>query len=188
MNRKLYSKISAKWKGQVYSTYDRVAPRLKAIEPYLKLLTGKQVLEWGCNAGLFAYEISKYAACYTGVDKSEYCYKQALRTKKFIENPNVRFLFGRARDFCDVEYNAFISCYLLYHLHDDELELLRTQVLPKCSVTINMIRTRKREAHNELWKLDEAVKFIKGCGFETETKIHNDKYSTIIGIRNDNQG
>ena len=73
MNKKLYNKISSKWKGQVYSTWDRVAPRLKALKPYLPLLKDKKVLEWGCNAGIFAYEICKVAKWYVGVDKSEYC-------------------------------------------------------------------------------------------------------------------
>jgi len=198
VNKSIYKKISSKWKGHVYSTYERVAPRLKAVEPYLKLLKGKNVLEFGCNAGIFAYEIAKYAAAYIGVDKSEYCYKQAKVTEGFIENPNVKFVYGRARDFCSLDkdydsmlagycggyYNAFVSFYTLYHLHDDEVELLRTHVFPKCDITINMIRTKKRDnAHNDMWKLDKAVAFIKDCGFNTRAKVHNEKFSMIIGAK-----
>lgn len=188
MNRKLYKKISSKWKGHVYSTYERVKPRLKAVEPYLKLLKGKNVLEWGCNSGLFAYEIAKYAKGYIGVDKSEYCFQQAIMTSEHIENKHVTFLNMRAREFIkqNCDYNAFVSFYVLYHLHDDEVDLLKSVVFPKCDVTINMIRTHKREAHNEFWKLDVTTRFIKDCGFKVVVDVHNNKFSTIIGTRYDN--
>jgi hypothetical protein len=172
--------------GPAYQIPRRSASRLRHFCTHaLPFLQNKDVVEIGCNAGLFGYEISKVAKSYMGVEpankvrekkkeapRTDY-FKQALLTKRHILefNPNVDFVHDTIAEFCAKPFtgNAFVACFALYHFLNDELDLLKTHVWPKCDVVVIQNRVQDRpKNHNsyKFYKTKRVVKFFKEQGFE----------------------
>ena len=165
-------------------SYSRLEHFCKHCIPYLR---DKRVLEIGCNAGLFGYEIAKVAKSYIGVEpankvrekkkeapRTDY-FKQALITKKYIKefNPNVDFLHDTIAEYCKHPFdcNAFVACFALYHFLDDELDLLKKIVWPKCDTVIIQNRVQDRpKQHNsyKFYKTKRVVRFFTEQGFKCQ--------------------
>lgn len=200
-----FQAIAKNWKGTVYQKWDRYKVRFPTFLKYIDAFKGKDVLEVGCNAGIAAYEITKTANSYVGVEDQAGYYKQALETQKHVENPNVQFLNMSVKTFMkrhctgklDVPFNACYLSYVLYHFDNKEVRLFAEYVLPKLDVIIVQSRyarrgTRKgRRIHNDgkFWKPSSVEKYLQKAGFETITKFGgHKKFHLVKGIRNADSG
>lgn len=199
IDKKIYDEIKKKWAevGKIYQTWRRIEKRMPILLRNVDLLEGKDVLEFGCNAGVYGYEISRIAKSYFGVDAGDHFIEQAKITKTYMENPNVDFQVGKVKDFIKAElsrelqipYNALFASYLLYHLSNKEVELLSRYVLPKCDVVLFPIRTKKRKiwrVHNWyfFYKPENVEKFLSKNGFECSIDHReNKRLAVIIGKR-----
>ena len=179
--------------GVVYQIPRRSKHRLQHFSntcvPHLK---DKCVVEIGCNAGIYGYEIAKVAECYLGVEpankiredkkkspRTDY-FKQALITKAhMIENGlnNADFANNTITEFCDKfvgkqdQFNAFVACFALYHFLDYEIELLIEKVWPNCDTIIIQNRHQDRPKRHNRYKFDKTknvVKFFEKLGYTCE--------------------
>jgi len=164
---------------------------------------GKDCLEIGCNAGLYGYVIAEVAKSYVGTDRDlgGYYTKQSAITKKYIKNPNVKFLHGKAKDFIKLDiagkapkYNAMFASFVLYHLTEKETDRIAETVLPKCDIVIIQTRTQKRSPWknynpHEFNKPKNVVKYLEKAGFKCETHWPKGikRYAIIIGKREKNE-
>ena len=188
IDTKKWEELIREWEtiGPCYQIPHRSHNRLVHFCEYcVPLLAGKDVIEIGCNAGVFAYEIAKVAKSYIGVEpankarqkkkekpKTDY-FQQALLTKKHIQefNPNVDFVHDTICEFCKKPFvgNAFVACFALYHFLNDEIALLKEHVWPKCDIVIIQNRVQDRPKHHnsyKFYKTARVVKFFKSLGFE----------------------
>lgn len=179
MKKEEYKQISQNWKGDVYQNWKRIKERLSFFCKHIDCLKGLDVTEAGCNAGLYGYEIAKVAKSYTGVEISYDFYRQALVTAEYIENPNVKFHCLPVKGFLNrgEKIEALFMSFVLYHLSDEELGMLK-KVLPDCKVVLIQTRTRKRSVEKnsyKLWKPKNVDKFLQAAGFTTKTHWHKCK-------------
>jgi len=183
MDKPAYRKISKYWKGKIYQEWRRMPERLEMLAQNSHYFKGKNVLEFGCNAGLFCFEIMNHAKSYVGVEKNPVYYAQALVTKKHIKNERVEFLRMTAKEYMKNprKIDAFFSAYLLYHLDDEEISMLRETVFPKCEVAMSFIRGKgdKELKHNKyrLW-IPENVKKLMDV-FPTVEIVGTNPYLVI---------
>lgn len=179
-----FLKLVEKWKkvGDVYEVPDRVGYRLEHfITHCVPLLSGKKVVEIGCNAGAFGLEIAKVAETYTGIEpgnkirekktppKTDY-FKQLTMTKEFVNKETFSVYNDTITEFVarNLDFNAFVAVFAIYHFRDNELALLRKHVFPKCDIVIIQNRNQKRPTqHNsyKFYKDKNIVKFFELQGF-----------------------
>ena len=209
LSKREYNEIAKDMKLKVYQRFDRLDIRLRFFEQFIPLLEGKDVIEFGCNAGFYGYEVAKVANSYLGVDPSDRYIPQALVTKRFIKkfNTNVDFVKRRVKGWIRDQqkaidsgrepypFNAMYASFALYHFSDKEVDLIRDYVLPKCDIVIIQNRTKKRtdrkrgkewRKHNKyrFEKTANVVKWLKEAGFECE--VHwgpEKKFCDVIGRR-----
>ncbi len=201
IEKTLYKQLEKQWEkeGEIYQTWSRIEKRMPTFLKHIEHLTGKDVLELGCNAGIYGYEIAKVARSYFGVDATEHYIRQARITKLFIENPNVDFWHGRVMDFVGamrstklrVPFNALFASFLMYHLSNKEIRSLSEYVIPQCDVVVLPVRTKKRKIwriHNFyfFYKPENIVKYLEAQGFRCEINWGDEakKFAVIIGVRN----
>jgi len=203
-----HAEIAKGWSGVHYQHFPRLKKRLPFLLPLLDCLKGKDVLEFGSNAGMYGWHLAQIAKSYTGVDYQAQYHKQALHTQKFIENPNVTFLNMNVKDFVKVTkadpekhpFNAIFMSYVLYHFSDKEVKRMKETLLPKCDIVFIQTRNAARDTgrkgrteHNsgKFWLESKVRKWLESAGFECETHWPKGKeFHEIIGRRKqvENQG
>lgn len=171
--------------------------------------SGKNVVEFGCNAGIYGYEISKVAKSYVGVDQGEDYIKQANVTKKVMKMNNAIFYNKYVKQFirdlqkdedrneAATNINAIFASFVLYHLKDKETDLIKEYLLPKCDLVIILTRTSKRSPWKKynslkLHKIKNVEAYLESAGFVCESEMHDDgKFGITIATRKtdaDNNG
>ena len=141
-----HKELIRRWSGRIYATRERIAERLEHLEGLLPMLVNKRVLELGCNAGLHAIEICKYAASYIGVEPDKYYAKQASITFEVCK-PRARthVICGYVGDVPpQFEPEAVVICVALYLLNATDLDTLGTLMLHMDTVII-----QERRAHRD---------------------------------------
>jgi len=205
ISKELHRELEKKWGKVGKGVYQKIKRRhrLKYFMNHVDLFKGKDVVEFGCNAGLYGYEISQVAKSYIGVDRGDYYIDQANITKTYMENPNVEFMHGNVKDFIkrDIagkapKYNAMFASFVLYHMSKKETDRIAETMLPKCDIVVIPTRTKKRTP----WKNYNPYKFnkpknvkayLEAAGFKVEivwpegTAVtqKKQKYAYVIGTR-----
>ena len=78
----MWDKLIKEWSGKVYQTKNkRVRERFNYFKRIASDLKDRDILEFGCNAGLFCLPLAKYAKSYTGIEKAEKYYKDEQQVK-----------------------------------------------------------------------------------------------------------
>lgn len=179
IDKKTYSEIASHWKGRIYQTYEEVEPRLKHFDDFVGLLHGRKVLEIGCNAAMSLFSFRGKYESYVGLEPNAEYYEQAQYSLKVFDrakiyNTNLAgFIAGQADDF-----NALFASFSLYHLSDEEVDLLKTKILPKCNIALVYNRTEKRRTQKNSHKLyvhENAKRLLSECGFSVKTYWYKNK-------------
>jgi hypothetical protein len=181
------------WKRH-HAVYQRTGRRhrLKFFMEFVDNFKGKDVLELGCNAGLYGYEIAQVAKSYIGIDQGTCYIKQAQITKTKIANPNVTFVTRSVKGYIDdakktgkkPPINALFASFVLYHLSEKEIVLLEKEILPLCDVIVISTRIKKRTMwkknnQRKLFKPENVEKYFEKAGFKCKTKMGPDKKFVI---------
>ena len=175
MDLRTYKKITAKWKGKKYQTWDKVSTRLDLLGKILDDLEGKSFLEIGANAGIVAHEVAPYVSKYVGVEADLHFYRQALNTRKHAKHlGDVSFYnrtFGRFAHKCEEKFDVIYTSNVLYYLREKELKILKEEFLPHCQMMINVFRARKKKDgrnHQKLYTCENIAK----CFDEFKFKVY----------------
>jgi len=205
ISKELHNELIDKWAKVGRGVYQKISRRhrLKYFMNHVDLFKGKDVVEYGCNAGLYGYEISQVANSYTGVDKGDYYILQSEITKKYMKNPNVTFYNESVKSFIKRDlrgeapkYNALFASFVLYHLSKKETDRIAETVLPKCDIVVIPTRTKKRtpwKNYNpyKFNKPENVKKYLEKSGFKVEivwpegtaATQKKQKYCYVIGKR-----
>lgn len=193
----LIKKLTPKW-IKIHKVYQKESRmhRLNFFLQFVEHFKEKDVLELGCNAGVYGYVISKRAKSYVGVDRGEDYISQAKITRKQMDNPNVNFYNYSVKQFIKLAnsggmptFNALFASFVLYHLSKKETDRLMKYVLPKCDVVIIQTRTKKRTPFrnynpHKFNKPKNVEKWLTEAGFTCKTKWADDKrYADTVALR-----
>ena len=181
----MWSKLIKQWPGKAYQTKNkRVRERMDYFKKIAPDFKDKDILEFGCNAGLFCLPLAKYAKSYTGIEKAHKYYKQALVTGKHLPD-TFKFMNISAEEFLKEEhrfkYDALILSRVLYYFSEDVVEQIVERVLPRCDiVTIICGLKSKKECPNnyKFWKPSSCMEFLKD--FDCEFKYDSEKAFFMI--------
>lgn len=193
--------------GKVYQTYDRLRRRMAFAEKYVQQhFRDCAVVEFGCNAGFYSTIIAPVAASYLGVDNCERYHQQSLVLKSNLPDDEhydhvgfmQRTVKGFIRDLQKAEqhqegqsgyfYDACFMSFVLYHLSQKEVELLKWYLPRYAKVVIVQTRLRKRQQwryHNtyRFWELPNVERFLEGLGYVVESHMGPDgAFVDTVGI------
>ncbi|MCP4651212.1 MAG: hypothetical protein GY853_14185 [PVC group bacterium] len=194
ITKKLHNKLIKKWSkhGNVYQNRnERVLQRMKWFKNAMHLIEGLDVLEIGCNAGLFAAIAKDKYKTYTGLEKKENYFKQALETQKACLLHYAEFLNISLKDiigggFKHEEINAVILSRVLYHMYDDEIDYLKYQMLPNCRVALVICGTKgKNRTHNEydFTKPNTVGDLFKDVGMKFAVTMKHERFYAGVAIK-----
>jgi len=187
----LYNMIARKWdkKIKVYHHWGTINHRYNLSKKYLPLLKGLDVVEVGPNSGMLMWSIMKYANSLCEIELQEKYFKQCEITRNCLELDEVYLLHQsfEATNFKNISFNAFFGSFVLYHLSNKELDILKNDVLPKCKVVIIPNRTKERNKKKNSYSLNrnaEIRKLLDSAGFKVTVDNSFEKgYSIVVGTK-----
>jgi hypothetical protein len=194
----IYNLIRQKWDKEiiVYHEWKTIEQRYNLVKKYLPLLKNLNVLEVGANSGMMMWSIMKYANSLIELEHQEKYANQCKITKQYLDSGHNKMVFPLCcslLNFYDdiIEFNniqALYASFVLYHLNDQEIEILKTKILPQCKVVIIPNRLKERSLQKNSYHLnrnEEIEKLLKSCGFSRVTIDNTIEkgYSVIVGTK-----
>jgi len=192
----LYNIISKKWdkKIKIYHRYLVIHQRGNLVKKYLPLLSGLNVLEIGCNSGMMMWSIMKYANSLIELEKQLKYFNQSYITYKSLKKSSKVLLFNDSfKDFiikyphAYLDINALYASFVLYHMNKEEIDFLKTKILPLCKTVIipNRQKERKSKINPYYLNRDSRIKqLLEDCGFKVIIDTSFQKgFSVIVGTK-----
>lgn len=190
----LYDSIIEKYPKQysVYHSYSFITERFTQTAGQLDVLKDLNILEIGCNSSLFSWSLLPIVKNYTGIDKNIGHYQQAQITldclKSRSNNPSQIYNMSLSH-FCNtqkLQYNGLFNAYVLYHLNDNEITLLKEKILPNCKAIVTVIRTKERKGKCNSYYLnrkENVIRFFEEAGFKVKICHLTEYYFILTGVR-----
>jgi SAM-dependent methyltransferase len=154
---------------------------------------GLDVLEAGCNSGLYSIILSNYANSVTGVDFDDKNIERAVLSFEYaIKNnlciDNIRFVHSDLISCLPSlqNVNCLVASLFLYYLKDDELVTLRDFIRQQVQTIIIQCRPDRHKLvfgkpeygnvsnlslYNGLYDLPDNINFVRDCGFPDITVL-----------------
>ncbi len=183
----------------------------KTVFAALPELTGRKVLDIGCNSGLYSCYASMRGADFVmGIDMDQHRIQQANIVKDiFLKQGRIRkeVVFRQANIQASLDllngFDTMFACCMLYHIGDTSLlkkqikQSRISMILIQCNTARGeMIGDKNRigvpgyESGVKTWgnilgTLGGAEQFLMDCGFSLERTIdNNSQFPVLIGVRN----
>jgi len=196
----IYDQLIKKWdkKINIYHSYQRIQNRYDLVKKYLPLLKDLNVLEIGCNSGIMMWSIMKYANSLIELEKREKYFKECQITNQYF-NPihknkvaiyNESFKSFMLKKFSKGNFltvNALYASFVLYHMNTEEIELLKTKILPQCKVVFIPNRKKERKIRKNPYYLNRDLcikKLLEECGFKVKINLSfKPGFSVVVGTK-----
>lgn len=165
-------------------------------EPLLLELDGfinKNVLDIGCNSGLYSYFCGQYANSIIGCELEELLLKRAdsarLFFNSFYDTSHVSFFHGNFVDKLSSDITGIIAACVLYHVGDDNLKALMKFLVTNRPMIMLQARPMRYDAFlanpewgmvsntklfNGMFRIEDNLNFLKECGYNN---------ARVIGLR-----
>jgi len=190
----LYDLIIEKYPKQytVYHGYSFITERFTKTTKYLNVLKDLDVLEIGCNTSLFSWSLLPVVKSYVGLEKNIGHYQQAkitLDCLKSRSNSSSQVYNMSLQQFCntqELQCNGLFNAYVLYHLTNSEIALLKEKILPKCKAIVTVIRTKERRSRcNDYYlnRKENVIKFFEEAGFKVQICHLAEHYFILTGTK-----
>lgn len=141
----LMNSISQSDAGGYPLSYQRVDQKTAPVISKLDLFSGCKVLEIGSNFGMYTMLMSRFAKTVTGLEIDRSIFDISGRWLKFFGSKGYRFdnvtLLNESAAACTrIDYDALLLTLVLYHLSDDEIDLIIEDAKRKCDRVVIQCR------------------------------------------------
>ncbi len=144
----LYPELQAHIQGMESSyplDYQRVDAKTRPVIEELGHFSGAKVADIGSNFGMFSLLTSPFAREVVGLERSAPIHAVSEASRSFFESKgydlsNVRFVNKAVKAIVDTDYDALLMTLVLYHLNDQEVDMLMEDARKKCERAIIQCR------------------------------------------------
>lgn len=150
------------------------------ISKYFSVFQGHDVIDIGCCSGIFSLSLTEHANSCVGVEYNPEFVRHFNRIKKDTGAP-MSVYHADVKDFIvnkskEVKYDSVFAANVLYHLSDETIELIASEILPNCTKVLFTSRENKPKKKNKysLHSWQAISKFLLDAGFEVR-RLDNDK-------------
>lgn len=180
ITEKLCKEIQKDWNGKIYQKWDKEWKRFEHLNKLAPFFKERKVLEIGCNGGVESLEICNYCKSYVGIEPKKEYFNQAHYTMKRAKCKQVVIINTGLRDFMSKpeEFDTLFTSFVMYHLKDDEVEILKKDILPRINTWILYNRTKDRKIKNNSYVFEDpknTIEFVKQCGFKMDFEWQKEK-------------
>jgi cyclopropane fatty-acyl-phospholipid synthase-like methyltransferase len=184
---RVFPDLKAIWKDKDFELYQFENPRSRNVIDNLDYLADCRVLDVGCNSGIYSLLLAANAAHVHGIDVNAKYLEAAEAAKQYFREhvysvDNVSFERTtlsqlRARE---TNFDAILACNVLYHLTDEEIDVMR-DLLKGCRRVLFQMRPRRQLAYERnkesfyyvsrnsvcggMFTIGHAVEFLESEGF-----------------------
>lgn len=175
-----FSALYPEWKSHIQGMessypldYQRVDVKTQPVIAELAHFSGAKVADIGSNFGMFSLLASPFARDVTGLERSSPIHAVSEASKAFFETKgydlsNVSFVNKAVKAIVDIDYDALLMTLVLYHLNDQEVDILMEDARKKCERAIIQCRPGR------------GVEFHRGA--LTDHISRNDRYDGLYDI------
>jgi hypothetical protein len=189
--------------------YQRVDQKTLPVINQLPVLSGCDVLEVGSNYGMYSLLMSPIANLVYALEPDKAIHSVSLSWRHFFESDgytfeNVQFLNKGVSHAPDVSYNALLLTLVLYHLTNDEIDILlddaRTKaerIVIQCRPARMLARQKgsfsgyvsKNSRFDGLFDIAGNIRFLKEIGMRSvsvsvsEQLLGDEVFPVIVGRR-----
>lgn len=171
--------------------YQRIDQKTEPVISQLDLFANHKVLDIGSNFGMYPLLTSQIARSVTGLEIDKHLHSVSLLWKQFFEEKgydfsNLTLLNKGSNELVHIDYDALLLTLVLYHLNDDEVDLLIQDAKQKCQKIIIQCRparilarqkgaftghVSKTSRYDGLFDIAANVRFLEEVGMKN-IKIH----------------
>jgi len=189
--------------------YQRVDQKTLPVIENLHVFAGSHVLEIGSNFGMYSLLMSPIARQVTAVELDPTIYKASLKWRQFFERlgysfDNVRTINGNVASSLSIEYDALLLTLVLYHLTNDEIDLLIEDARKKCERMVIQCRpgrmlakergsfvgyVSKTDRFDGLFDIASNIRFMRTVGMK-KINVHvnpellgDEAFPVLVGYR-----
>lgn len=167
------------------SDYQDLSAKSLALAKEFYRFSGKNVLDIGCNSGLYSYLMGHQGSSVTACDISNELLSRAEASRSYFANlfdcTNVSFYQGNFADKLDGKVNAILACCVLYHIGDTNLRKLQDYLKENDCLIMIQARPQRGEAfikhpewgavshtklYNGIYTLEDNINFLRDSGYE----------------------
>ena len=189
--------------------YQRIDQKTLPVIDALEIFRDSRVLEIGSNFGMYSLLMSEYAEKVFALEIDDNIFEVGLKWRKFFEERGLSFdnleqIRGAAREAVRIDYNALLLTLVLYHLKDDEIDLLVKDAKQKCEKIIVQCRpgraaalqrgsfkghVSKNQRFDGLYDIAGNIKFLEAIGMKTisitvsEKMLGSEVFPVLVGSR-----
>jgi hypothetical protein len=189
--------------------YQRIDQKTEPVIDQLALFRGSHVLEIGSNFGLYSLLMSDIADTIYALEVDKTIFSVGLRWRQFFVARgailhNLKQIRGAASEAVDISYNALLLTLVLYHLNNDEIDLLLEDGKKKCERVIIQCRPGRRlkkeqgklsghvtntERFDGLYDIAGNIRFLEAMGMRrisvtvSEKLLGGEVFPVITGVR-----
>ncbi|MDO9639976.1 MAG: hypothetical protein Q7J44_15675 [Pseudotabrizicola sp.] len=141
----LMKSISESKVGGYPLSYQRVDQKTEPVIRKLELFRNRNVLEIGSNFGMYTMLTSQFAKTVTGLEIDRSIFDISGRWLQFFKDKgysfdNITLLNESAATCTRIDYDALLLTLVLYHLSDDEIDLIIEDAKKKCDCVVIQCR------------------------------------------------
>lgn len=183
----LWASVEVDSKTVVSSSYQKLNKISYSIIQQLHRLEGSNVLDIGCNSGIYSLLGARYAKKMLGCDTKEGYIFRAQVAKQYFQNSvydvsNTKFVVGNFVDYLNDDIDCIIASKVLYHLGDKNILALKNflsigkrkiliQARPQRDISFKKYPewgvVSATKIYNGLYKLEDCLDFLRDCGFDS---------------------
>jgi SAM-dependent methyltransferase len=184
-----YSELQEHIKGlksSYPSDYQRVDIKTLPVISCLSYLANSKVIDIGSNFGMFSLLMSSIASEVLGLERSSDIYAISNEVKAFFSTKgfaldNVRFINKSLKEIQNHTYDSLLMTLVLYHLDNDEIDLLVEDAKRKCDRAIIQCRpgrgveyhkgkltdhVSRNDRFDGLYDIAGNIRFLKAIGMK----------------------
>lgn len=186
----IYDQVIQEFEGEIYQKYSDIKDRLACLARNIRLFRGRRVLEVGVNAGMSIWTIMKVAEEYTGIEKDISFFEQAKVTQGYLAAMGTTRLFKASlREYFQSDaprdFDSFFGSFILYHLDNEEIDLLRGEIFPCCDRVLFLTRSKERSGRRNKYyfnREENVRKLLATSGYRVISDNRGLFFATI-GVR-----
>jgi len=204
--QELWKKNEASKTNQYPYNYQGMNTKSTALAKELEAMKGKNVIDIGCNSGLYSYLMGNVADSVLGCDIDQQFLNRSECVRSYFDTcydtRNVSFFHGNFADKLTPNITGILACCVLYHIGDDNVTKLVEFLSNSNATIIIQSRPQRGEAfkknpnwgvvsntklYNGIYTMESNLDFLRACGYEKveviglqSTKFYSEVFPIIV--------
>lgn len=188
------------------TNYQGVTTKSEPLLLELEVFSNRNVLDIGCNSGLYSYFAGIFAKSVLGCDLEKLLVDRAVSARPFFnsifDTSSIEFYQGNFVNKLTPEVSGIIAACVLYHVGDENLQILMEFLTANKPTVVLQVRPSRGEVFlmnpdwgcvsntklfNGMFRIEDNLNFLRTCGYDNvrvvglnTTSFHGEFFPILI--------